>query len=127
MRAHHAGHDLTHAASGDDARRSGRTMTTARQTQRPVGELLRQWREHRRLSQLELALQAEVSTRHLSFVETSRSLPSRDMVLHLAEHLDVPFRERNQLLLAAGYAPVYGETPLDAPQMSAVRTAVRRS
>jgi transcriptional regulator with XRE-family HTH domain len=93
---------------------------------RPVGELLRQWRERRRLSQLELSIQAEISTRHLSFVETGRSAPSRDMVLHLAEHLDLPLRERNHLLLAAGYAPVYGENPLDSPQLAAVRTAVRQ-
>jgi transcriptional regulator with XRE-family HTH domain len=96
------------------------------QAQRPVGELLRQWREHRRLSQLELAIQADVSTRHLSFVETGRSAPSRDMVLHLADQLDLPLRERNHLLLAAGYAPVYGETALDSPPMAAVRAAVRQ-
>jgi transcriptional regulator with XRE-family HTH domain len=101
-------------------------MTTALQLQRPVGELLRQWRERRRLSQLELALDADISTRHLSFVETGRSMPSREMVLHLAEQLDLPLRERNQLLLAAGYAPVYAETPLDAGQLSAVRAAVRQ-
>jgi transcriptional regulator with XRE-family HTH domain len=93
---------------------------------RPVGELLREWREQRRLSQLELSLQAEVSTRHLSFVETGRASPSRDMVLLLAEHLEVPLRERNNLLLAAGYAPVYPESGLDAPRMSAVRAAVHQ-
>jgi transcriptional regulator with XRE-family HTH domain len=93
---------------------------------RPVGELLRQWREHRRLSQLELSIQADISTRHLSFVETGRSTPSRDMVLHLSDELDLPLRERNQLLLAAGYAPVYAETALDAPKMSAIRGAVRQ-
>src|SRR3954468_9891186 len=79
-----------------------------------VGVLLRDWRQRRRLSQLDLAVEAEVSTRHLSFVETGRSKPSRELVLHLAEHLDVPLRERNALLLAAGYAPVYGETSLDS-------------
>jgi transcriptional regulator with XRE-family HTH domain len=99
---------------------------TVRTAHRPVGELLRQWREHRRLSQLELSIQADISTRHLSFVETGRSVPSRDMVLHLAEELDLPLRERNRLLLAAGYAPVYAETALDAPKMSAIRTAVRQ-
>jgi transcriptional regulator with XRE-family HTH domain len=81
------------------------------------------------LSQLDLALEADVSTRHLSFVETGRSQPSREMVLHLAEQLDVPLRERNGLLLAAGYAPVYAETALDAPDapnMAAVRAAVRQ-
>jgi transcriptional regulator with XRE-family HTH domain len=92
----------------------------------PVGELLREWRARRRLSQLELAVRAEVSTRHLSFVETGRSAPSRQLVLHLAEQLDVPLRERNQLLLAAGYAPVYPQHALDSPQLSAVRAAVRQ-
>jgi transcriptional regulator with XRE-family HTH domain len=95
-------------------------------TQRPVGDLLRQWRERRRLSQLDLSIQADISTRHLSFVETGRSAPSRDMVLHLADELDVPLRDRNRLLLAAGYAPVYGETDLDAPEMAPVRAAVRK-
>jgi len=99
---------------------------TAQQRQQPVGALMRQWRERRRLSQLDLALAAEISTRHLSFVETGRSTPSRAMVLHLAEQLDVPLRERNGLLLAAGYAPVYAETALDAPPMAAVRAAVRQ-
>ena len=98
-------------------------VTTAR---RAFGELLRQWRERRRLSQLELALQTEVSSRHLSFVETGRSSPSREMVLRLAEHLDVPLRERNVLLLAAGFAPVYGETSLGSPRMTAVRSAIRQ-
>jgi transcriptional regulator with XRE-family HTH domain len=93
--------------------------------QRPVGELLRQWRERRRLSQLELALQAEVSTRHLSFIETGRAAPSRAMVLHLAEQLELPLRERNQLLLAAGYAPIYSESALAADAMAAVRAALR--
>jgi transcriptional regulator with XRE-family HTH domain len=96
------------------------------QAQRPVGELLRQWREHRRLSQLELALDAEISTRHLSFVETGRSAPSREMVLRLAEQLDVPLRERNSLLLAAGYAPVYPESGLESAPMAAVRSAIRQ-
>lgn len=70
----------------------------------PIGGLFREWRQRRHLSQLDLALKADVSARHLSFVETGRSQPSREMVLHLAEHLDVPLRERNALLLAAGYA-----------------------
>lgn len=91
-----------------------------------VGELLRQWRERRRLSQLELSIEAEVSTRHISFVETGRSQPSRDLILHLSEHLDVPLRERNRLLLAAGFAPVYAETALDQPRMAAARNAVRQ-
>lgn len=102
-------------------------MAVAQQIQqRPVGELLRQWREHRRLSQLTLALDTEISTRHLSFVETGRSQPSREMVLRLAEQLDVPLRERNSLLLAAGYAPVYSETELDSAPMAPVREAVRQ-
>jgi len=89
-----------------------------------VGGLLKDWRQRRRLSQLDLAVEAEVSTRHLSFVETGRSKPSREFLLHLAEHLDVPLRERNSLLLAAGYAPVYQRTPLDADDMAPVRGAI---
>ena len=92
----------------------------------PVGELLRKWRERRRLSQLSLALDAEVSARHLSFLETGRSRPSREMLLRLMEHLDVPLRERNRLLLAAGYAPAYPEHPLDDPALQAARQAVER-
>ena len=89
-----------------------------------VGPQLRRWRERRRLSQLDLALEADVSTRHLSFVETGRSRPSAEMVLHLAEHLDVPLRDRNALLLvSAGFAPAYPERPLDAPEMAPVRDA----
>ncbi|MBA2283711.1 MAG: helix-turn-helix transcriptional regulator [Acidimicrobiia bacterium] len=89
-----------------------------------VGDLLRTWRQRRRLSQLDLASEAEVSTRHLSFVETGRSTPSRELVLHLAEHLDVPLRERDTLLLAAGYAPVHRRTPLDDEAMGPVRNAL---
>jgi transcriptional regulator with XRE-family HTH domain len=100
-------------------------MTTTLQP-RPVGELLRQWRERRRLSQLDLALQSGTSTRHLSFVETGRSRPSRDMLLRLAERLEVPLRERNHLLLAGGYAPAFGQTALDAPPMAGVRDALRQ-
>jgi transcriptional regulator with XRE-family HTH domain len=90
----------------------------------PVGNLLRKWRERRRLSQLDLACEAEISTRHLSFLETGRSLPSREMVLRLAERLDVPLRERNALLVAAGYAPAFPERPLDDPALRAARKAV---
>ncbi|HKE77130.1 MAG TPA: helix-turn-helix transcriptional regulator [Acidimicrobiales bacterium] len=90
----------------------------------PVGHLLRGWRHRRRLSQLEVASEAAVSARHLSFVETGRSKPSRELVLHLAEHLEVPLRERNALLLAAGYAPTYRETPLESEDMTPVRDAV---
>jgi transcriptional regulator with XRE-family HTH domain len=92
---------------------------------RPVGQLLREWRERRRLSQLELSIQAEVSTRHLSFVETGRSRPTPEMILRLTEHLDVPLRERNDLLLAGGYAPAYPQHGLGAPELSAVRDALR--
>ncbi|GAB3664517.1 helix-turn-helix domain-containing protein [Ramlibacter alkalitolerans] len=92
---------------------------------RPFGEHLRDWRLRRRMSQLELASEAEISTRHLSFVETGRSSPSREMVLRLAERLDVPLRERNALLVAAGYAPMYRERPLDDPALSAAREAVQ--
>jgi transcriptional regulator with XRE-family HTH domain len=91
-----------------------------------VGPLLRRWRDQRRLSQMELALEADVSTRHLSFVETGRSKPSREMVVRLAEHLDVPLRERNELLLAAGYAPAYPESSLEDAELGQVRDAVRR-
>jgi len=93
---------------------------------RSVGELLREWRQRRRMSQLLLATEADISTRHLSFVESGRSLPSREMVMHLAERLDVPLRERNALLVAAGYAPLYRERPLDDPQLAAAREAVER-
>src|SRR3954447_1483908 len=93
-------------------------------TSPPVGTLLRGWRQRRRLSQLDLSNEAGVSARHLSFVETGRSRPSREMVLHLAESLEVPLRARNELLVAAGYAPVYGRRGLDAPDMAAVRGAI---
>src|SRR5258708_14723170 len=90
-----------------------------------VGPLLRRWRESRHLSQLELGLEAQVSARHISFLETGRAEPSREMLLTLSNVLDVPLRERNFLLLAAGYAPVYGETSLDDPRMLQVRAAVQ--
>jgi transcriptional regulator with XRE-family HTH domain len=92
----------------------------------PVGELLRAWRQRRNLSQLELALNAVVSARHLSFLETGRARPSREMVIRLAEELEVPLRERNALLLAAGYAPLYAARSLDAPEMASVRQALDR-
>lgn len=90
----------------------------------PLGTLLRDWRRRRRLSQLDLALEAGVSARHLSFLETGRSKPSREMVLHLSEQLDVPLRDRNRLLLAAGFAPAFDERPIDAPEMAPVREAL---
>jgi transcriptional regulator with XRE-family HTH domain len=89
-----------------------------------VGAILREWRQRRRLSQLDLALEAGVSTRHLSFVETGRAKPSAEMVMHLAEQLEVPLRERNSLLLAAGYAPRYGARSLDDPELAHVRDAL---
>ncbi len=92
----------------------------------PLGILLRDWRRRRRLSQLDLALEAGVSARHLSFLETGRSRPSREMVLHLSEQLDVPLRDRNRLLLAAGFAPAFEERPIDAPEMAPVREALEK-
>jgi transcriptional regulator with XRE-family HTH domain len=89
-----------------------------------VGPLLREWRKRRRRTQLDLALDAGVSARHLSFVETGRSKPSAEMVLLLADALEVPFRERNQLLLAAGHAPAFPERPLDDPELAPVREAL---
>lgn len=98
--------------------------TSASSARRPVGDLLRDWRVKRRLSQLELAGDAEVSTRHLSYLETGRALPSRAMLLRLAERLEVPLRERNELLTAAGYAPMYAQRALDDPALAAARAAV---
>jgi transcriptional regulator with XRE-family HTH domain len=96
-------------------------------TARPhAGDLLRQWRQRRRLSQLDLALAADVSSRHLSFVETGRSRPTSDMILRLAERLDVPLRDRNTLLLAGGYAPAYPEHGLAEPELRAVQAALSR-
>ncbi|MER5871222.1 helix-turn-helix transcriptional regulator [Streptomyces sp. NPDC002044] len=91
-----------------------------------VGVLLRTWRERRGISQLELAGRADSSSRHISFVENGRSRPSEEMVLRLADHLDVPVRDRNALLVAAGYAPRYAHTPLDAPAMAALREGLER-
>src|SRR5215470_3380832 len=90
----------------------------------PVGGLLREWRQRRRLSQLALACEADISTRHLSFLETGRAQPSREMVLHLAERLELPLRERNRLLVAAGFAPFFPERPLGDPALQAARRAV---
>ena len=90
----------------------------------PIGQLLRMWRQRRRLSQLDLAVDAGISPRHLSFLETGRSTPSREMVLRLAEQLDLPLRERNRLLVAAGYAPLFPERQLDTPELEAARRAV---
>jgi transcriptional regulator with XRE-family HTH domain len=92
----------------------------------PLGDLMRKWRQRRRMSQLDLALAAGVSSRHVSFIETGRSVPSRAMVLRLATALDVPAREENHLLIAAGLAPAYAERSLDDPDMVAVRDGVEQ-
>jgi transcriptional regulator with XRE-family HTH domain len=91
----------------------------------PVGRLLREWRGTRRMSQLELSVQAGVSARHLSFVETGRARPTREMILRLAQELDVPLRSRNELLLAGGFAPAYAERPLGGPQLATVLASLR--
>lgn len=91
---------------------------------RNVGDHLREWRQRRRLSQLALASEAEISPRHLSFVETGRSVPSREMILHLAEQLQIPMRERNVLLVAGGYAPIFPERALNSPALAAARAAI---
>src|ERR1700732_2384917 len=91
-----------------------------------IGDHLREWRQRRHLSQLDLAGDAEISARHLSFVETGRSAPSRDMVLKLAERLDVPLRERHVLLVAAGVAPAFPQRPLDDPALKPARAAIDR-
>jgi len=91
-----------------------------------AGDLIREWRQRRRLSQLDLAIAANVSSRHLSFVETGRSRPTSEMILHLAEHLEVPLRDRNALLLAGGFAPAYPERGLAEPELRAVRNALKR-
>jgi len=100
-------------------------MATAR-SHAEVGSLLREWRERRRLTQMELGLEAGISSRHLSFVETGRSKPGREMLLKVAERLEVPFRDRNQLLLAAGHAPAFPERPLDDPALAPIRAALER-
>src|SRR5882672_8880470 len=89
-----------------------------------IGHHLRDWRQRRRLSQLDLACDAQISPRHLSFVETGRSTPSREMILHLAEQLQIPIRERNVLLVAAGFAPIFSERSLDDPELSTMRAVV---
>jgi transcriptional regulator with XRE-family HTH domain len=91
-----------------------------------VGDLVRTWREERRLSQLDLACEAAISQKHLSFIESGRSVPSREMVLHLAERLDVPLRERNAMLLAAGFAPVFRDRPLSDPALARAIASIDR-
>ena len=114
------------ASASDTVIIDARFILLALQSTAPAGQLLREWRMRRRMSQLDLASEAGISARHLSFVETGRSRPSRAMLLHLAENLDVPLRERNPLLMAAGYAPTYQATDFDAPEMQSVREAVER-
>jgi transcriptional regulator with XRE-family HTH domain len=94
------------------------------QTTQPVGTLLREWRQRRRMTQMDLALEAEISPRHLSFVKTGRSQPSREMLMHLSEALEVPLRERNRLLMSAGFAPLYRERPLQDDALDAARKAI---
>ncbi len=101
------------------------TRVTTTAPERPVGELLRGWRERRRLSQLELSLRVDVSTRHLSYIENGRARPSPEMILRLTEHMEVPLRERNEVLLAGGYAPAYPQRGLDAPALARVSDALR--
>jgi transcriptional regulator with XRE-family HTH domain len=99
-------------------------MSQTASSTKPVGDLLREWRQRRRMSQLQFACDAEISTKHLSFLETGRSQPSRDMVLRLAELLDVPLRERNSLLISAGFAPVFPQRTLDDPALALARKAI---
>src|ERR687889_1235064 len=99
-------------------------MTSVTSPQAAVGPQLRDWRKRRRLSQLELALDSGVSARHISFVETGRSKPGREMLLRVLDQLEVPFRERNELLLAAGHAPAFTERSLDDPELAPVREAL---
>jgi transcriptional regulator with XRE-family HTH domain len=109
---------------GSTMRRTEPATPTISTAARPVGRLLKEWRQVRRQSQLDLALDAGISTRHLSFVESGRANPSRDMVLLLAEALHVPFRERNELLTAAGFAAIYRDTGLNAPDLTHARKAI---
>ena len=102
------------------------TMTIDQAETAAIGPLLREWRHHRKISQLDLSIDADISSRHLSFVETGRSKPSRDMVLRLAERLDIPLRERNQLMLAAGFAPAYTRLDLDADGMRPIKSAIEQ-
>jgi transcriptional regulator with XRE-family HTH domain len=91
-----------------------------------VGEIVKEWRELRRLSQLDLAVEAEISQKHLSFIESGRSAPSREMLLHIADHLDVPLRERNAMLLTAGFAPAFPDRSLNDPSVALAKASVER-
>src|SRR5262249_8561952 len=110
--------------SATSNRRGRSARSSSVMAEATIGPLLRAWRATRKKSQLELASEAGISSRHLSFVETGRAAPSRDMVLTLAAALDLPLRDRNALLVAAGFAAVFRETPLDAPAMAGVRAAL---
>jgi transcriptional regulator with XRE-family HTH domain len=118
----HGGNYLAGNRARMPAAYTGRAMRGRRRT--AVGPLLKQWRERRKMSQLGLSGEAGLSTRHLSFVETGRAQPSRELVLALSRALEVPLRARNELLTAAGFAPIYRETTLDAPELAQVRRAV---
>jgi transcriptional regulator with XRE-family HTH domain len=97
---------------------------TLQPSTKPIGDLIREWRQRRRYSQLALAVDAEISPKHLSFIESGRAQPSRDMLMHLAERLEVPLRERNRLLLSAGFAPVFKQRSLEHPDLASVREAI---
>ncbi|WP_369211814.1 helix-turn-helix domain-containing protein [Streptomyces flavofungini] len=111
----------TAAPAKGNTKGKAKARSTTKSSATGVGPLLRGWRERRRVSQLELALRADSSARHISFIETGRARPSEELVLRLADHLDVPVRDRNSLLLAAGYAPRFRETPLEDPAMGTLR------
>src|SRR5699024_546978 len=101
-------------------------MTTPFEPPKSIGNLLREWRQRRHISQLDMSIDAGISARHLSFVETGRSEPRSEMIVRLSDYLQVPLRARNQLLLAGGFAPVYPEHDLDAPELASSRAAVRQ-
>jgi transcriptional regulator with XRE-family HTH domain len=116
--------DYLRGKSDQPDRRYRRRMATPLRDRRSVGDLLREWRQRRRMTQLFLALEADISARHLCFVESGRAQPSREVVMRLAERLDLPLRDRNALLLAAGYAPAFDERPLADPALADARRAV---
>ena len=117
--------DRAPTVRGDASRAIAESRAALRQ-RGEIGALLKLWREQRRLSQLALALDVGVSARHLSFVETGRSRPSAELIVALATRMEVPLRERNELLLAGGFAPRYEETPIDAPALATVRASIER-
>jgi transcriptional regulator with XRE-family HTH domain len=119
-----AAHDRHHAAATTATATRPAAAKPATPADAHFGDLLRAWRQTRHVSQLELSSVSGVSTRHLSFMETGRAKPSRDMVLRLADELEIPLKDQNTLLVAAGYAPLYQARPLDAPEMAAARRAI---